>query len=64
MCCGLGEEERTRFRKKKEKKLIMAKNGLVGIKGYLFFAVIQPFLNKTTFCTQNLRFSDSKTEVT
>ena len=37
--CGLGEEERTRFRKKKRKnkrkKLIAAKSGLVGIKGYL-----------------------------
>ena len=35
MCCGLGEEEHTRFRKQKEKKLIVAKSGLVGIKGYL-----------------------------
>ena len=43
MCCGLGEEERTKFRmKKKEKKrkkkeinLIAAKKGLVGMKGYL-----------------------------
>ena len=34
MFCGLGEKERTRFRKKKEKKLIAAKSGLVGIKGY------------------------------
>ena len=49
MCCGLGEEERTKIRekkkgKKKEKKkkkkeqkeinLIAAKSGLVGIKGY------------------------------
>ena len=33
MCCGLGEEERTRFRKKK--KLIVVKSGLVGMKGYL-----------------------------
>ena len=35
MCCGLGEEERTKFRKKKKKKLIVAKSGLVGMKGYL-----------------------------
>ena len=36
MFCGLGEEERTKFRKKeKEKKLIAAKSGLVGMKGYL-----------------------------
>ena len=37
MFCGLGEEEGTRFRKKKEKKeknLITAKSGLVGMKGY------------------------------
>ena len=36
MCCGLGEEERTKFRKKKkEKNLIAAKSRLVGMKGYL-----------------------------
>ena len=35
MCCGLGEEERTKIRKKKEINLITAKSGLVGIKGYL-----------------------------
>ena len=43
MCCGLGEEERTKiWTKKKEKKrekkeinLIAAKSGLVGMKGYL-----------------------------
>ena len=36
MSCGLGEE-RTKFRKKKKgkKNLIMAKRGLVGMKGYL-----------------------------
>ena len=38
--CGLGEEERTKIRKKKKEKkreinLIAAKNGLVGMKGYL-----------------------------
>ena len=45
MFCGLGEEERTKIRKKKEKKekkrkkkemnLIAAKSGLVGMKRYL-----------------------------
>ena len=39
MFCGLGEEEHTKFRKKKRKKkeinLIAAKSGLVGMKGYL-----------------------------
>ena len=44
MFCGLGEEERTRFRKtgeknrtkqKEKKKLTAAKSGLVGMKGYL-----------------------------
>ena len=39
MFCGLGEEERTKIRKKKRKKkginLIAAKSGLVGMKGYL-----------------------------
>ena len=39
MFCGLGEEERTRFRKNKKKNkgkknLITAKSGLVGMKGY------------------------------
>ena len=38
MFCGLGEEERPKLRKKKkakkEKNLIAAKSGLVGIKGY------------------------------
>ena len=44
MFCGLGEEECTKFSKKKKKKkekkikeinLIVAKSGLVGMKGYL-----------------------------
>ena len=40
MFCGLGEEERTKFRKKKKRKkkeinLIAAKSGLVGMKGIL-----------------------------
>ena len=34
MCCGLGEEEHTKKRKKKEINLIDAKSGLVGMKGY------------------------------
>ena len=37
MCCGL-EEEHTKFwkkKKEKEKNLIAAKSGLVGMKGYL-----------------------------
>ena len=38
MCCGLGEEERTKIRKKKKEKkeinLIAAKSRLVGMKGY------------------------------
>ena len=36
MFCGLKEEERTRFRKKKKgKRLIAAKSGLIGMKVYL-----------------------------
>ena len=40
MFCGLGEEERTKIRKKKKEKkkeinLIVAKRGLIGMKGYL-----------------------------
>ena len=38
MFCGLGEEERTKIRKKRKKKeinLIAAKSGLVGMKGYI-----------------------------
>ena len=39
MFCGLGEEERTKIRKKKKEKkeinLIAAKSGLVGMKGSL-----------------------------
>ena len=40
MFCGLGEEERTKIRKKKKGKkkeinLIATKSGLVGMKGYL-----------------------------
>ena len=37
MFYGLGEEERTKIRKKKKKEinLIAAKSGLVGMKGYI-----------------------------
>ena len=39
MCCGLGEEERTKIRKKKKEKKRnkphRGQNGLVGMKGYL-----------------------------
>ena len=36
MFCGLGEEERTKIRKKKKEiNLIAAEIGLVGMKGYL-----------------------------
>ena len=43
MFCGLGEEKRTKIRKKKKEikgkkkeiNLIAAKSGLVGMKGYL-----------------------------
>ena len=35
MRCGLGEEERTKIKKKKKEiNLIAAKSGLVGMKGY------------------------------
>ena len=78
MLCGLGEE-RTKIRRKKTekkgkkgKKLIAAKSGLVGIKGYLktynlvkFFAVLMPFWTETAFYAKLAgRFSGSKTEVT
>ena len=74
MFCGLGEEERTKIRKKKKEiNLIVAKSGLVGMKGYLktykpyeiFFAVLKPFLTETAFYAQLAgRFSSSKTKVT
>ena len=77
MCCGLGEEERTKIRKKKGKKkeinLIAAKSGLVGMKGYLetynhmkyFLPYLKLFLTETPFYA-NLagRFSGSKSKVT
>ena len=51
MFCGLGEEERTKIRKKKkEKNLIAAKSGLVGMKGYLktynCVKYLLPYLNR------------------
>ena len=84
MFCGLGEEERTKIRKKKKEKrkkkrkkkeinLVVAKSGLVGMKGYLktynhikiFFAVLKPFLTETAFYAKLAwRFSSSKTKVT
>ena len=75
MFCGLGEEERTKIRKKKGKKgknLIAAKSGLVGMKGYLktynpmkYFLPYKPFLTETAIYAKLARwFSGSKTEVT
>ena len=76
MVCGLGEEERTRFRKKKGKKgkkPIAAKSGLVGITEYLqtynrvkyFFAILKPLFNETAFYAKVLgRFLTPKTKVT
>ena len=57
MCCGLGEEERTKIRKKKKEKrkkkeinLIATKSGLVGMKGYLetynHMKYFLPYLNR------------------
>ena len=65
MLCGLGEEECTKFRKQKmekEKKLNSAKS--VGrdekvsydiLPCEIFFVVLEPFLNKTTFYTKLLK---------
>ena len=74
MFCGLGEKERTKIRKKKkEKNLIAANSGLVGIKRYLqaynhmmyFLPYLKPFLTGTDFYAKLAgRFSISKTEVT
>ena len=76
MFCGLGEEERTKSRKKGKKKeinLIAAKIGLVGMKGYLetynhmkyFLPHLKPFLTETAFYAKLAgRFSGSKTKVT
>ena len=65
MLCGLGEEECTKFRKqkmKKRKKLNVAKSvGRDERVSYdikqceIFFAVLQPFLNKTAFYTKLLK---------
>ena len=76
MFCDLGKEERARFRKKKEKKkekqLIVAKSGLVRMKGYLkannrmkiFFAGLRPFLNEIAFYVKlSGQFLGSKTKV-
>ena len=72
MFCGLGEEERTKIRKKKGLNLIAAKSGLVGMQGYLkthnpmkYFLPYKPFLTETAFYAKLARwFSGSKTEVT
>ena len=77
MFCGLGDEERTKIRKKKRKKrekkemnLIAAKSGLVGVKGdipryKIFFAVLKRFLTEMAFYAKLAgRFSGSKTKVT
>ena len=71
---GLGEKERTRFRKKtKKKKLHRGKSGLVGMKRFLqtynhvriFCAALKPFLNMTGFYVKlSGQFSGCKTEVT
>ena len=77
MFCGLGEEERTKFRKKKkEKKRNKPHRGQkwVGwdervswdIQPYeIFFAVLKPFLTETVFYVKLAgRFLGSKTEIT
>ena len=78
MLCGLGEEERTKFRKKKkekkEKNIFAAKGGLVGMEGCLktyvqpydiFFAVLKPFLTETAFYAKLAeQFSCPETKVT
>ena len=76
MFCGLGGKERIRFRKKKgnkgkkkEKNLIAAETGLVGIKGHLktynCVKYFLSFLNETAFYAKLAgRFSGSKTKVT
>ena len=76
MLCGLGEEERTKIRKKKKEKkeinLIAAKSGLFGMRGYLetynhmkYFLPYKPFLTETAFYAKLAgRFSGSKTKVT
>ena len=64
MLCGLVEEECTKFRKQKmekEKKLNAAKSvGRDKRVSYdmpceIFFAVLEPFLNKTAFYTKLLK---------
>ena len=59
MFCGLGEEERTKSRKKKEKKginLIAAKSGLVGMKGYLEAYNHMKFYSQSNLETLNSLF--------
>ena len=80
MFCGLGEEQRTKSRKKKmenkrkkkEKTSSRPKVGWLGWKGILrhttyeiFFAVLKPFLTETAIYAKFAgRFSGSKTKVT
>ena len=77
MCCGLGEEERTKIKKKKkEKKRNEPHRGQkwVGwdervswdIQPYeKFFAVLKPFLTETAFYAKLAgQFLGSKTEIT
>ena len=77
MFCGLGEEERTKIRKKKKaKKRKKPHRGQkwvgwdervsLDIQPYeIFFAVLKPFLTETAFYAKLAgRFSDSKTKVT
>ena len=62
MFCGL-EEERTRLRK--EKKLIAAKSGLVGIKGYIeTYNRVKYLLSYLSRFSDLSRFSGSKSKVT
>ena len=80
MCCGLGEEERTKIRKKKNERKGKKRNkphrGQKWV-GWdervswdkqpheIFFAVHKPFLTETAFYAKLAgRFSGSKTEVT
>ena len=74
MFYGVVEKERRRFRKKKGKKtLCAAKNGLVGMKGYLktyiqpcetFVAALKLFLTETAFYAElSGWFSGPKTEI-
>ena len=71
MCCGLGEEERTKTRKKKRGKKGKKRNKphrrqkWVGWDERVSFVVLKPFLTETAFYAKLAgRFSGTKTEVT